>query len=83
MEEESCPSEGLVYHITRGTRYRFPDGDRPGFFFTYDVFYVQHPSDDTMCTWALRTDGLVLNIESFQPVAIVDDIEWLEDMKTL
>jgi len=67
----------VVYTIESACRYRFLDA-RKTFSSVYDVFYIKHPSPSTLCTWALRTDGLVLNIESFEPMLYIDKIEWVD-----
>jgi len=63
--QELMPMIGLLYTITDAHRYRLPDGTM------YDVFYVDHPDPDTQCAWMVRTDGLILNLESFQPLGAV------------
>lgn len=73
QEDEDCPTVGVSYRIVAVARYCFvqnaPEQEDAAI---YDVLYVSHPDPQVMSTWALRTDGLVLNIESFQAVCWVD-----------
>lgn len=78
QEDEDRPQQGLSYRIEAVARYRFirhapsartASNEEAA---VYDVLYVSHPDPGVMSTWVLRTDGLVLNLESFQPVCWVD-----------
>lgn len=76
MEEESSPvADGAAcYRATHAVRYHlpFPVSDDS---VKYDVFYVTRiDAPGVMCTWVIRSDGLVLNIESFQPLCVVRDV---------
>jgi len=75
LKNECAPSLNLQepYQIQAGFRYVFENNEK----MCYDVFYITHPHRDTMCTWVLRTDGLVMNAESFQPVCRISDLDWV------
>jgi len=70
MHEDAYPEIGRTYRIAQACRYRFRKGH------TYDVFYVTSTEPRTLCTWALRTDGVVLNVESFQPLCLITRMQW-------
>lgn len=65
FEQEVRPTIGLFYTIADAHQYRLPDGT------LYNVFYVDHPDPDIQCAWMVRTDGLILNLESFQPLGAI------------
>lgn len=80
MEEEASPKENgtACYVAKHAVRYRlpFPVMDDS---IEYDIFYVERlDAPTTMCTWVIRCDGVVLNIESFQPICIVKDVVILD-----
>jgi hypothetical protein len=61
--EDKFPSVGASYRVTNIETYPF---DNKHGRFTYRVWCMECvEDDDRMCTWVIREDGEVLNIESF------------------
>jgi hypothetical protein len=61
--EDPFPRVGSLYRVARIETYRF---DNKHGRFTYRVWYMECVEDnDYVCTWVVREDGEVLNIESF------------------
>lgn len=65
------PKQDEIYHIIAAEKYRLMSGH------VYDIFVVMFHDNNSIITWVLRTDGVVLNAESFQVRGKVD-IEILE-----
>ncbi len=70
MDEESSPSVGKTYRVTDAVTYTIAGID-------YDIFHLHRwidgaDAENSYCSFLLRLDGTVMNIESLQAISYVD-----------
>lgn len=64
-EEDNFPRIGRIYRISSAIIYNFSNEYSSNKTFYYKVLELQNIEDDYYTTFCLRTDGVVLNNESF------------------
>ena len=65
--EDSFPDKNTEYRITGVRNYTFCNKYSTNEPFNYHVIEIAHPDPTMFSTFCIRTDGLVLNHESFTP----------------
>lgn len=70
--EDVFPKIDNVYSIVSATRYTFCNQYSNNIPFSYDILDIKNSNSDYYSTFCIRTDGLVLNNESFTPRGIIN-----------